>query len=266
MKNIVIKDNLAPSRASLISFETLGKKDSPVVVWGHGWGQSRAAFRPLAEGLESFGSHILVDLPGFGDSPMPPGPWGTHEYADEAARFIREKINGPVLWVGHSFGCRVGLQLASRHPDLVSGLFLIAGAGLKRKRPLWQGIYFKTRVLVFKILKKFIPLGLSEDWLRSKFGSTDYKNAGAMRSILIKTIQEDLSDVARTVSCPVALVYGMNDTETPPEIGQRLQKLIPGAELSVLPGQDHYSVLDEGRHQVAPLLKQFMERSNARIR
>lgn len=266
MKNIVIKDNLAVPGTSLISSETLGKKDSPVVIWGHGWGQSRKAFRPLAEGLESFGTHILVDFPGFGDSPMPPGPWSTTEYADEAAQFIRQHSNGPIVWVGHSFGCRVGLQLASRHPDLISGLFLIAGAGLRRKRPLWQDIYFKTRILVFKTLKKFIPLGLSEDWLRSKFGSTDYKNAGPLRPVLVKTIAEDLSNVARTVSCPVALVYGMNDTETPPEIGQRLQKLIPGAELTILPGQDHYSVLGEGRHQVAPLLKQFMERTDARIR
>ena len=101
MKNTVIKDNLAAPVTSLISSETLGKKDSPVVVWAHGWGQSRKAFLPLAEGLESFGTHTLIDFPGFGDSPMPPEPWGTAEYADEAAQFLRENSNGPVLWVGH---------------------------------------------------------------------------------------------------------------------------------------------------------------------
>ncbi len=262
MKNTGIKDNLA----STLKYENVGKKDRPVVVWGHGWGQSRKAFLPLAQGLEAFGKHIVVDFPGFGESAAPSTPWDTADYADETARFIRTQTDGPVIWVGHSFGCRVGIQLATRHPDLISGLFFIAGAGLKRKRPLWKKAYFKTRVFVFKALKKLIPLGISEEWLKNKFGSADYKNAGQMRAILVKVINEDLVAEARTVRCPVALVYGANDTETPPEIGERLQKLIPGAELTVLPGQDHYSVLGEGRHQVAPLLKKFIERLNADIR
>jgi pimeloyl-ACP methyl ester carboxylesterase len=268
MKNAVIKDNLAPltplNNASF-RFETLGKKDSPVFIWGHGWGQSRGAFRPLAQTMEPFGTHVLVDFPGFGESPAPETVWGTEDYADEAARFIRSQTSGKVIWVGHSFGCRVGLQLAARHPDLIAGLFLIAAAGLKRKRPLWQTVYFKIRVAVYKGLKKMIPLGLvNEEWLKSKFGSADYKNAGArMRGIFVKTVNEDLTEIARTIRCPVALVYGMNDSETPPEIGERLQKLIPGAELTVLPGQDHYTVLGEGRHQVAPILKNFLGRVNA---
>lgn len=261
MKNTVIKDNLDPVPPAAMRFETLGKKDSPVVVWGHGWGQSRAAFRPLASGLESFASHTLVDFPGFGETPGPPHAWTTAEYADETARFIRSRTSGKIIWVGHSFGCRVGLQLAARHPDLIAGLFLIAGAGLKRKRPAWQKIYFKTRILVFKSLRRLIPLGVSEEWLKKKFGSADYRNSsGIMRGVLIKTVHEDLTEVARTIRCPVALVYGMNDTETPPEIGERLKNLIPGAELTVLAGQDHYSVLGEGRHQVAPLLKKFLDR------
>ncbi len=58
----------------------------------------------------------------------------------------------------------------------------------------------------------------------------------------------------------MALVFGMNDSETPPEMGERLQKLIPGAELTVLDGQDHYTLLAEGRHQVTPILKRFIEK------
>jgi pimeloyl-ACP methyl ester carboxylesterase len=264
MKNTVIKDNLAPdspqNKPAGFRFESLGKLDTPVVVWGHGWGQSRGAFRSLAQTMEPFGKHVLVDFPGFGESPAPTMPWGTDDYADETARFIRTQTNGKVIWIGHSFGCRVGLQLAARHPDLVAGLFLIAAAGLKRKRPLWQKIYFKIRIAAYKTLKKMIPLGVSEDWLKAKFGSADYRNAGAMRDVLVRTINEDLTEIARTIRCPTALVFGMNDSETPPELGERLQKLIPGAELTVLPGQDHYTVLGEGRHQVAPILKSFIEK------
>jgi pimeloyl-ACP methyl ester carboxylesterase len=261
MKNTVIKDNLPSQNPEAgIRFETIGKKDSPVIIWGHGWGQTRAAFRALAQGLEPFGKHILIDFPGFGESPAPPSPWGTEDYADETARFIHTQTDRPVIWVGHSFGCRVGLQLASRHPDLIAGMVLIAAAGLKRKRPLWQKIYFKMRIAAYKSLKKMIPLGVNEEWLKRTFGSADYRNAGPMRDILVKTINEDLMETARTVRCPVALVFGMKDTETPPELGERLKKLIPGAELTILDGQDHYTLLGEGRHQVAPILKNIIQK------
>lgn len=180
------------------------------------------------------------------------------------AEFIEKEIKTPVLWVGHSFGCRVGIQLASRHPELVKGLFLIAAAGLPRRRPLIKKIYMKTRVALFKILKKLIPAGIiNEEWLYKTFGSADYKNAGPMRAVFVKTVNEDLSGAARKIICPVHLVYGSDDNETPPEIGARLQKLISGAQLTILDNLDHYSVLGAGRHQVAPLLKKFMESSNA---
>ena len=51
-----------------------------------------------------------------------------------------------------------------------------------------------------------------------------------------------------------------NDRETPPDIGERLQRLIPNAQLHVLRGFDHWSVLTEGQHQLAHRLSEFLER------
>lgn len=241
---------------------TLGSGDK-VLFWGHGWGQSHAAFHDLAVPLKTMGVHTLIDFPGFGESDTPPEDWGTADYADHIADFIRSHGPKKIIWVGHSFGCRVGLQLAARHPDLIAGLFLIAGAGLPRKRPLWQKLYFKLRIAAYKILKKLTPFGLPQDWLVRKFGSADYQNANqAIRKIFVRVVNEDLSDIARNISCPVQLIYGENDTETPPEIGKRLNTLIPNSELIVLQGQDHYSVLGTGRHQVVTALKTFIQKTH----
>ena len=240
-----------------VSFET---DDSSIdVFWGHGWGQDHTAFLNIIEPLKSLADHHVIDFPGFGDSNLPPDDWGTVEYADHIAALVRKETDKLIIWVGHSFGCRVGLQLAARHPELVQGMVLIAGAGLKRKRPLLQSLYFKLRIAAYKILKTLIPFGLPKAWLMKKFGSADYNSAGPMRQIFVKVVNEDLSDVAAKVTCPVHLVYGENDTETPPEIGQRLSKLIPNATLTVLQNQDHYSVLLQGRHQVTRILKTFIE-------
>lgn len=240
-------------------FTTIGDAGVPV-FWGHGWGQSHASFLPLCEPLQNLGQHRLIDFKGFGQSDAPPEDWGTAEYADDIAAFIKAQTDQKIIWVGHSFGCRVGLQLAARHPELVSGLFLIAAAGLPRKRPLLKKLYFKTRIAAYKFLKKLIPFGLPEDWLKKRFGSADYNNAsGAVRKIFVRVVNEDLSEIAKTVSCPVQLVYGENDSETPVEIGQRFARLIPNADLIVLKNQDHYSVLGAGRHQVVRALKTFIE-------
>lgn len=231
----------------------------PVFVWAHGWGQNHQGLAELAAVFRARGRHLLVDFPGFGASPPPSDSWGTKDYADYMAEFIRQQAPGNrVIWIGHSFGCRVGLQMAARHPDLISGLFLIAAAGLPRKLPLFKKYYFRGRIRLYKFLKKLIPYGLPEDWLMRKFASADYKNAGPMRAILVKTVNEDLSDIARTITCPVRLVYGSQDTETPPEIGERLKALINNAQMVHLEGFDHYTVLGAGQHQVAGHLKNFI--------
>lgn len=233
--------------------------NTPVILWAHGWGQNHAAFLPLIEPLARFGRHITFDLPGFGISPAPPENWGTADYADAIAAWIKENKLGPVLWVGHSFGCRVGVQLASRHPGCIRGLCLIAGAGLKRKRSIHKKIYFFCRIKLFKLLKHLVPTSKLKDKIMTAFGSADYKNAGAMRKIFVRVVNEDLSTQAQNIICPVTLIYGKNDTETPPEFGERFSSLISDAKLHLLDGQDHYSVLQDGRHPVIKILSDLMK-------
>ena len=230
-----------------------------LVFWGHGWGQSHQSLLPLAESLAKTGEHILVDFQGFGQSPAPEEAWDSGDYADAMAEFIKSKTDQPIFWVGHSFGCRVGIELASRYPELLSGMCLIAAAGLKRKRSPLKKAYFKGRIALYKFLKKLIPFGLPEEWLMKKFASADYKNAGQMRQILVKVVNEDLSAAAAKVQCPTLLIFGKNDNETPPEFGHRYKSLIKNSELIVMDGFDHYTILSDARHQVAHKIKGFFE-------
>lgn len=245
-----------------IHYAISGDEKAQPIIWAHGWGQNHKSFDALKHPFENFGHHYALDFPGFGQSNQPPEAWSTAQYADFCAALIKDRIKKPVLWVGHSFGCRVGIQIAARHPELISGLCLIAGAGLPRKRPLFKKLYFKARIYTYKFLKKLSIINLvSKDWLTKKFGSADYKNSsGVLRQTFVKVVNENLSAQAAKITCPVLLIYGENDTETPPEIGERLQNLIKNSEMVHLAGEDHYSVLANGRHQVAPLLKSFIKK------
>ena len=116
----------------------------------------------------------------------------------------------------------------------------------------------KVRVLAYKSVKRLSRL-LKRDLepLKTKFGSADYRNAGPLREIFVKVINEDLAEAARRIDTPCLLIYGARDSETPPDIGRRLSKLINRSELCVLANQDHYSVLDSGRHQVIKRISEF---------
>jgi len=229
------------------------------LIWAHGWGHSHAALAPLAEAMRWRADSWLVDLPGFGASPLPPGPWGTEDYADAMAEWIAALPPRRRVWVGHSFGCRVGLQLAARHPQSVAALFLIAAAGLPPHRALATRARRLPRRLAFRMLRAVTPEGPARDRLRERYGSSDYRAAGTMRPVLIKAVNEDLSDVARGVRMPVVLVHGEADRESPPEIATRFAALIPGAQLHLLRGFDHWTILTDGRHQVAHLLGDLIE-------
>ncbi|MCC6983548.1 MAG: alpha/beta hydrolase [Bauldia sp.] len=226
------------------------------IVWAHGWGHSGATFAPVAEGLAGF-SHYLLDLPGFGASPIPPEPWGTAEYADRVAAFLKTLPPKPVLWVGHSNGCRVGIRLAERHPGMLSGLLLIAAAGLPRPMSPLQRLRREARSRLYKTLRFLARDEATRDKLRGRFGSADYRNAGPMRPTLVRLVNENLADAAKTIRVPVQLVFGRNDTETPPALGERYRDLIPGAKLAILEGYDHNSILTAGRFQLQTMLKSF---------
>ena len=255
-----------------IAYTQSGKPlgSAPIVVWGHGWGQDHRAFDGVVSSLPGVATHIVLDFPGFGASPVPfegiENSWGSRDYAQALSGFIRAIAgSAPVIWVGHSFGCRVGTQLGALYPDLIAGMVFIAGAGLKRKRSVAQKMILKTKIYTYKLgkwLKRWPFLSnLIESLQRGRpGGSADYQSAGAMRGVLVSVVNEHLSQEAARIQCPVLLIYGEDDTETPPDVGQQFNQLIKDSELVSLSGQDHYSVLNEtGRHQVAQRIKHFVQ-------
>lgn len=229
------------------------------LVWAHGWGHTHRNLLPLAEAMQGQAASVLIDFPGFGKSPLPPADWGTEDYADAAAEWLAALPPQRRIWVGHSFGCRVGLRLAARHPAAIDALFLIAPAGLPAQRSLAAQARMALRRSAYQLARSLTPEGPARDRLRAHFGSADYRNAGPLRPILVKAVTENLTEVARAVRCPVALVCGDRDRETPPELATRFHRLIAGSQLFLLRGFDHWSVLTDGRHQIAHRLTEFME-------
>ena len=116
-----------------------------------------------------------------------------------------------------------------------------------------------ARRWAFRLARQFTPEGPARERLRQRFGSADYRAAGALRPILVKAVGEDLTAAARAVGVPAVLIYGDQDRETPPEMGTRLNSLMPQSRLYVLRGFDHWSLLTDGRHLIIQRLGELME-------
>ena len=243
-------------------FEPTGDSppDAPLLVWAHGWGQSHVPLLPLADAVRRSARSLLLDLPGFGAAPPPPDAWSTSDYADAAAEWLDGVAARPRIWVAYSFGCRVGLQLAARHPGLVDGLFLIAAPGLPRQRSPAQQVRFLARRWAFRLARRLTPEGPARERLRERFASADYRNASPLlRQILVKAVNENLGSAASAVRCPTLLVYGERDDDASPDIGERYHRMIPQSRFVLLRGFGHLDIVSEGRHQIAQLLTEFLE-------
>jgi len=95
----------------------------------HGYGESLLAYRALFDRLATQFRVVAVDLPGFGLSDKPNGPYDYHTMASQLWSFLERNTAGPVVIVGHSMGGQLAADLAMHHPDRVVATVLIAPAG-----------------------------------------------------------------------------------------------------------------------------------------
>ncbi|MCG3269299.1 alpha/beta fold hydrolase [Yoonia sp. I 8.24] len=240
----------------------LGNPDGPVVVFAHGWGRTHEDFLPVAELIAGQARCILFDLPGFGDTPRPDNAWDTLDYADYMRDVLIEKIGDRhCIWVGHSFGARVGLRLAAQTNSPISQLVVAAGAGVKLPRPLWQQLRGQWRSAQFK--RKKAQVTGDEDAiiaLEKIYGSADYIHSReiGMRDIFLQTVKEDQTNEVGRIIAPTHLIYGGKDTATPPAEGRVLHAHIPNSVYIECPAFDHLSILTRGRHQIANVIKDIL--------
>lgn len=111
-----------------------GDPDNPPVVLLHGLGANNTSMLPVLAALAHDHRVLCPDMPGFGSSATPSWQY-TPEMLHRWLRAFLDAVDargGAVI--GHSLGGRVGLELALRDPDAVSGLVLLCPAMAFRRR------------------------------------------------------------------------------------------------------------------------------------
>lgn len=219
----------------------------PPVLVLHGWGASIEAVYPIVTGLASVATVCALDLPGFGESELPPQPWGVEEYQAFVAAFMDAlEIGEAPAIVGHSNGGRIAMRMAATEPARTSRLVLVDSAGIPAKRTLrWYRRVGMAKAGKYAARHLGAPGERARALLVGRAGSADYLAAGPMRPTLVKLVNADLRPFMPHIKVPTLLVWGSADAETPLPDGRRMERLIPDAGLVVLEGAGHYSYLDE---------------------
>jgi len=215
---------------------------APPVVILHGWGASIEAIGCVTAGLAPELEVVAVDLPGFGGSEPPREPWSVGRYAAFVLALCDELGLARVSIVGHSFGARIAIVVASGDGAArISRMLLTGAAGLKpRRKPSYY-----AKVSVAKVGKVVGAVGGApgrdlQARMRGKVASRDWLDASeAMRGTFRLVIGEDLAGRLPDVRVPTLLVWGEQDADTPLWMGERMKALLPDAGLVVLPG-GHY--------------------------
>lgn len=106
-----------------------GFASSPRLLLIHGASSNHLElWGPLADEFTALHRVIAYDRPGMGHSTRPRRNAHTMETQSRIAAEVLKQTGGPALIVAHSLGSAVALRLALDHPQLVTGLVLIAPA------------------------------------------------------------------------------------------------------------------------------------------
>lgn len=245
MHTILIKKNIQISENISIAYydnELFGKE---ILFFVHGWGADKDNLRCIYNSFSEKYRVISIDLPGFGESTMLNGVPGTAEYSAVISEFLKKLDAGPVCFIGHSFGGKLGIYCSVYYKELISKMVLIDSSGLKSRR----GLFWYARVYFYKFMKffylKILRAPEKLEKYRSKIGSDDYKESGSMRNVLVKVVNEDFRNILGRINCPVFIFWGAKDKDTPLWMGKFFHKHIADSGLYVVPGGGHFSFVDD---------------------
>ncbi|QQG50429.1 MAG: alpha/beta fold hydrolase [Candidatus Saccharibacteria bacterium] len=198
------------------------KKPRATILFIHGIGNSGEAWNDVVSRLPSDLRVITVDLLGFGSSHRP--PWAVYNARLQArsviATFLKLRVHGPVIIVGHSLGSLIAVEIAKKYPLLVRSLILCSPPFYKVDETKRILLPSSDKILrdIYRTARRYpeqfvqismlaVKLGLvNASFNLSKDNADTYMNA--LESSIIN--QTSLQD-ATGLSVPTKIIYGKLD-------------------------------------------------------
>ncbi|MEM8617031.1 MAG: alpha/beta hydrolase [Pseudomonadota bacterium] len=255
---------LAPGQFALLGagqvhYRWDGPSDGPIIVMSHGFSTPNFIFEQNVEALTDAGFRVLrYDHFGRGWSDRPKLKYDIEFYDRELLDLLRSlQIEEPVGLVGLSMGGPIVAEFAARYPDKVSKVFLFVPAGLDTAgADGLRASLVRSPVLgdwIWRVFGQSVLLGdpqYDESDLapenRLAGDVTDQMGYRGYLEALLSTLRhfpmtgrEDTFERLAGSGVPVMAVYGRDDPTVLVSSAERLQALVPEADVRVLDDAGH---------------------------
>lgn len=258
----VIDTHLGP-----VSVEREGS--GPDLVMLHSLMSDRHIFDRIVEPLADRWTVNLVDLPGYGETPLV--DLGIDNYADAIGALLADGDFDPdrTVLMGNGLGAFVALGTAVRHSEKFDRMVLVGcGAGFADEvRPVFRGMAAAVGAGgMGAVIEQAIRRIYSEEFLEANPEEAEERRSvlrntttDAFMNACLSLAELEYRDVVGDITNPTLVVVGSDDEATPPVLCRDLAGRIPGAGYIELPGIAHAPQLQDAEGFLAavePFLRQ----------
>ena len=225
----------------------------PALVFLHYWGGTSRTWRMVTAELEGQFKTVAYDARGWGRSDKATAGYKMADLADEALSLVKTLGIKQYVLVGHSMGGKVAQLIASRRPEGLVGLILVAPAQpTPRNNPdemRQQQLHaYDNRENVLKAIgsgrltaRPPSPEILEQIVEDSLSGSREATMAYPMESIL-----EDISPDVAKINVPTVLLAGeLDQVDSIERHKTEVLAYLPHAQLKIITGSGHLMPIDE---------------------
>lgn len=164
------------------------------------------------------------------------------------ADFIEYKGYERINLLGNSLGGHVALVYTLMQPHRVNSLILTGSSGLFErafgetmpKRGDYEYIRNKTRQTFYN------PEVATKELIDEVFDIVnDREKALRILSLAKSAVRHNMAEEVRNITAPTCLIWGKNDTITPPFVAEEFHKLIPHSRLAWIDECGHAAMMEQ---------------------
>lgn len=233
-----------------LTFTDTGKGET-MLVFLHYWGGSARTWKPVIARLNQSARCVALNLRGWGGSRAPDGDYGLDAMAADVMALLAELKPAAFVLVGHSMGGKLAQMVASRDPDGLLGLALVAPApptpmpvpnaqraAMLESYQTRDGVLNALSVLTASPLRPALREQVIADTLA---GDPDAKRVWTQTGMV-----QDVSAGLERVTVPVEVVVGDRDqVEREDGLRAAFTPILPQTRFTALAGVGHLSPLED---------------------
>ena len=166
-----------------------------------------------------------------------------------------------IIILGHSQGCLVGIDFASRYPDLIDGLVLVSGS---YKMPVNQELIDLAEAGDDKAILLMMKWGYEGS--KAFIGGNPVKKIINSSREIIEILSVDLNacnnyktgkEALEKINCPTLCIFGDLDKMVPLKVGNKMSELIKNSETKVINNCGHMIIFEKA-FEMRNIVKEFI--------